>query len=114
LIKKSYSKSDRLVSKEDFQSVFAHSKKISDKRFVVLYCANDLKRPRLGIIIPKQRIKSAATRNALRRQIRESFRLIQESLKGLDIIVLLRSECTPFDKKALRTDIDHLWPRISA
>lgn len=80
---------------------------------MALYSPNTLEHPRLGIIVPKHRLPSAPKRNALRRQIRESFRLIQESLKGLDIIVLLRSECTPSDKKALRTDIEHLWLRIS-
>jgi ribonuclease P protein component len=74
-----------------------------------LYSPNQKPGPRLGIIIPKHHIKRAVDRNLIRRLVRESFRHQKESLKGLDIIVLLRSKCTPLDKKALRDDIDKLW-----
>jgi ribonuclease P protein component len=70
---------------------------------------------RLGIIIAKQHVKKAVDRNAIRRVIRESFRHHKDRLKGLDIIVLLRSECTPLgDKKALRDNVDHLWQLVSS
>jgi len=66
----------------------------------------------LGIIIAKHHLKRAVDRNLMRRLVRESFRQHKETLKGLDIIVLLRSKCTPLDKKALRDDIDNLWLQL--
>lgn len=62
-------------------------------------------------------------RNQIRRVLRESFRHHKESLKGLDIVVVMRSKCTPLldsrkrpaknqQTKSLRTDIDYLWHRL--
>ena len=45
---------------------------------------------RLGIIVAKRLVKRAAHRNAIRRLIRETFRVHQQELGGLDIVVLLR------------------------
>ncbi|MCW5582873.1 MAG: ribonuclease P protein component [Gammaproteobacteria bacterium] len=101
-----------MVSKNDFQSVFAKSNKVT-YRYLVALCKNNQKpHARLGIIVAKRHVNLAVNRNRLRRIIRESFRYHKEALKGLDIILLLRSECTDLDKKILRNDVDHLWPNL--
>lgn len=64
------------------------------------------------MVIGKAHQPRAVDRNLIRRLIRESFRQNQETLKGLDIIVLLRSKCTTLDKKVLRGNIDKLWPQL--
>lgn len=116
----SFPKTSRLVSKQDFQSVFnaSHIRKVTQKYFVVLFIPNHLSQSRLGIIVKKQHIRSAVTRNWLRRIIRESFRHQVPPLKGLDIVVLIRSECSAHYKQAgnnaLRADIDQLWRAISS
>ncbi len=99
----------KLLSKEEFQFVFAKANKVKRKHFLALHRPNQRPYARLGMVIAKQRLKRAVDRNLLRRIIRESFRAQKESLKGLDIIVLLRSECTPLGKKDLRDDVDNLW-----
>ena len=66
----------------------------------------------LGIVVAKHHLKRAVDRNVVKRLVRESFRHHKESLKGLDIIVLLRSKCTPLDKTALREEIDNLWRQL--
>lgn len=105
----SFSRTNRLITKQDYQSVFAHPKKSSYKHFLALFCVNNKDHARLGMIIGKQHLKLAVDRNVVRRLIRESFRMHKETLKGLDIIVLLRSKCSTLDKNALRDDIDKLW-----
>ena len=105
---------NRLLSKKDFKSVFAKPHKVSLKFFIALYHPNQRSYPRLGIILAKQHLKRAVDRNLVRRLLKESFRVHKEMLKGLDIIVLLRSECTPLDKKALRVDVDNLWQKLAA
>lgn len=105
-------KKDRLVSQHDFQSVFAKPRKASCKSLLALYQYNPSHPARLGLVISKHRVKLAVNRNLLRRIIRESFRHHKEALKGLDIIVLMRSEWCPLGKKALRDDIDHLWQSL--
>lgn len=108
-----FSRIDRLVDKGDFQSVFAKPSKVSRKYLLALFRPNQKPHARLGIIISKHRVRRAVDRNRIKRAIRESFRHHKETLKGLDIIVLIRSECTPLSSQsgnlALRDDIDNLW-----
>lgn len=111
------SRNRKLLFKKDFQLVFADSRKLSHRYILVLYRPNQRVHPRLGMVIPKTRVKLAVERNLLRRIVRESFRRHQENLKGLDLIVLIRSECTPLsgkksDRKTLREDVDSLWRRL--
>ena len=108
-----FSRSDRLISKHDFQAVFAKPTKITRKHFVALSCPNLFGHARLGISISKQNVKRAVDRNRLRRIVRESFRHHKNTLKKLDIVLILRSECTPLSKKALREIIDSLWSDLS-
>lgn len=112
-----FSRTSRLLIKQDFQPVFASPHKISHRYLLVLYRPNQRLDARLGIVIAKNRVKKAVNRNLIRRVIRESFRHQQQALKGLDLIILLRSKCTPIigekaDKKALRNDVDGLWQRL--
>lgn len=109
----SYSRKYRLASKREVQSVFAAKpKKISRQYLLVLYIPNQLTYPRLGIIAGKQHLRRAVDRNRVRRIIRESFRHEMEKLKGLDLIVLIRSSCSTVETKTLRNDIDNLWQSI--
>lgn len=110
-----FPRTNRLTSKHDFQSVFASANKVSHRALLALFHPNQKPHARLGIITPKQHLKLAVERNRMRRMIRESFRQHKEALKGLDIIVLIRSKCTPLDehaKHALREEINHLWQKI--
>lgn len=105
----SFSRNNRLVSKQDYQSVFAGpSKKTTRKNLLALYQPRQQSHPRLGIIIGKHHVKRAVDRNCLRRVIRESFRHNKEAVKGLDIVIIVRSKYAGL-KKAFREDIDHLW-----
>ena len=108
-----FTRKNRLSSKQDFDSVFAKSNKIGYKHLLARYQQNDMSDSRLGIIISKQLLKQSTSRNQHRRIIRESFRHHQEMLKGLDLIVIMRSKCIPLDKKMFRNDVDSLWELIA-
>lgn len=108
----SYSRLHRLVSKQQFNTVFAEGQKVQRKNLIVLYCRNNQLYSRLGIILNKRHMRHAVDRNLFRRVIRESFRYQKESLKGLDIIVLVRAAWINKDKRILRNDIDHLWQAL--
>ena len=110
----SYSRKYRLASKVEVQSVFAAKpKKISRQYLLVLYTPNQLHHARLGIIAGKQHLRRAVDRNRVRRIIRESFRQQKETLKGFDVIVMIRSSCRALEANVIRNDIDHLWQAIS-
>lgn len=107
-----FPKSSRLIVKKDFQAVFKRARKVSHKNLLALFSQNHLATARLAIIIKKENMKLAVQRNRYRRWVRESFRKHQERLKGLDIIVIIRSECSPNDKLNIHDDIAILWQRL--
>lgn len=47
----------------------------------------DAGRPRLGILVSRRHSPSAVVRNGIKRRIREAFRLEQERLGALDVLV---------------------------
>ena len=110
--KLNFPRTHRLVSKHDFQSVFAKPAKTTRNYLIALYKPNQQSYARLGVIIGKRHYKRAVDRNQLRRIIRESFRHQHEAIKGLDIIVMLRSRTDIKNKKAIRDNIDTLWPSL--
>lgn len=58
---------------------------------------------RLGVIISKRALSRAVDRNRIRRWVRECFRLSQEELVGLDVIVLAKSSLKGFCANATGT-----------
>lgn len=83
----------RLNTPKDYRSVFNDVQlKSGEKAFLCLARANGLNYPRLGLIAPKKHLKLAVDRNRVKRLVRDSFRLKQYDLVGLDIVVLVRSK----------------------
>jgi ribonuclease P protein component len=107
-----FSRKNRLVTKEDFQFVFAKPHKVSRQSLLILNRPNNQPLARIGIIINKHFVKFAVNRNTLRRVVRESFRHHQEALAGRDIVVLVRGKYANVDKSLLRQDIDQLWQQL--
>ena len=102
----------RLTQKAEFKSVFDVSQKVSLKHLLALYKPNQKDGARIGIIVGKRVANLAATRNQIKRVVRESFRAHQDQLSGLDIIVIARQHCDSLDKTQLREGIDTLWQRL--
>ncbi len=71
--------------------------------------ANDVGTPRLGLIIPKRRVRSAVKRNRHKRVIRESFRLALNRLPAVDIVVQLTGDPAAAD---LRAELDDFWNQL--
>ena len=103
----------RLTNKADFNRVFAQAEKFSDRYFTVLVRSNDLPYPRLGLAVSKKVAKSAVVRNRIKRLIRESFRLQQHDLTGLDIVVIARSGLHHESNGQLFNKLQHHWRILS-
>ena len=84
-----FSKSRRLLTKNDYTNVFQQAKKIVTPYFTVLYRNNDLEHSRLGLTISKKMISKSHDRNRVKRIIRETFR-INKILPPVDIVVLAK------------------------
>ncbi len=80
----------RLRHKREFEAVFATQTRRARGPIVVFGRPNDLGRPRLGLSISR-RAGGAVTRNAIKRRLREAFRLSQHDLpQGMDFVITVR------------------------
>ncbi|TMG79377.1 MAG: ribonuclease P protein component [Betaproteobacteria bacterium] len=59
--------------------------------------------PRLGILISRKHAADAVERNRIKRCIREAFRLEQENLRGLEVLVR-----PPYGVRASRSTVSEL------
>jgi ribonuclease P protein component len=86
---RTFSKSERLIKRFEFDKVLAGGRKKKIDRTCILYVLpNDLGRQRLGIIASKK-IGNAVNRNRAKRKIREVFRRIKSRMKPtMDIVVI--------------------------
>ena len=111
-----FPKNKRLLKPAEYQQAFAAQKKLYHKGIIIYYCENTLKESRLGLVIAKRHFKKAVTRNYLKRQIRESFRLHQQLLENpdshKDIIVVATAKLIENKQCRISTLLDELWPRF--
>jgi ribonuclease P protein component len=106
-------KKNRLLATEEFNRVYTGSPKtVSHQYYVLLIKENELENARLGISLSKKKVKRAVARNKIKRTIRESFRLNQFSLKGIDIIILPRMGIDKVDRRVLKKSLDEKWKTL--
>lgn len=79
--------------------------------FIVLCCDNGLERGRLGLAIAKKHCRHASDRNRLKRIVRESFRLHQREVAGLDIVVMNRPGAEAADNSRLFDSLAAHWQK---
>ncbi|OQW91059.1 MAG: ribonuclease P protein component [Beggiatoa sp. IS2] len=99
----------RLLKAGEYQYVFDQPFKSSDRYLTVLARPNTLAVARLGLAITKKRVKTAVMRNRLKRLIRESFRLQQHALVGLDYVVLAKNDVAEVASTILRRSLNSHW-----
>lgn len=79
----------RLVSKADFDRVFADNQRARTEYVVVMARPNPVGYPRLGMVIAKRLLARAVDRNRVKRCVRESFRQVLPELPACDFVVRL-------------------------
>lgn len=108
-----FSKTLRLLNASDFQCVFNDAPlRASHKNILILARPNGLPYPRLGLVIAKKNVRHAVQRNRIKRIARESFRLRQQDLAGIDAIILARRELDQLDNAALHLLYAQQWQRV--
>jgi len=94
-----------LSAKIDFGRVLKNKPISKDQFFKVHTARNSLNSARLGISLPKDKIKNATTRNNLKRKIRNSLETL--SKLSIDIVFVYISSDEPYDAKTTRESIEH-------
>lgn len=108
-----YPRESRLLTPRHFSHVFEKAIPATSPTITLLARHNDLDHARLGVTIPKKKVKLAVNRNRIKRCIRESFRLNAHSLPNVDIIVIGKHGINDLDNKQLHDHLNSLWKRIS-
>lgn len=104
-------RSQRLPDRAAFVRVFAGARASRDRHFTVLYRNNGGGPARLGLAIAKKNCRRAVARNRLRRLVRESFRLHQQQLDGLDIVVMNKPGAEKAANRRLFDSLAAHWGR---
>lgn len=81
--------------------------------FTVLYRQNGRRQARLGLAISSKQCRGAVRRNRLKRLVRESFRMHQSELRGLDVVVMNRAPASRASNKALFDSLHRHWRKCS-
>ncbi|MEE9397380.1 MAG: ribonuclease P protein component [Methylococcales bacterium] len=108
-----FSRKVRLLASSEYRFVFEKpTTKSIDRVFTILGRRNQSGRARLGLAIAKKHIRKAVDRNKIKRTIRESFRLNQESIGEFDIIVLARAGASTASSKSLHEALLEHWKQF--
>ena len=79
----------RLRCAADYKGVFDGALfKVHQPHFLFLAKHSELPNSRLGLVVAKKKVRRAHERNRVKRLARESFRLHQQQLDDLDIVVM--------------------------
>ena len=104
----------RLRSKLQFDAVYAGGRRLDDRFFALRVKANGLTHPRVGLAVAVKTAGNAVKRNRLRRLVRESFRLAQQELPAVDIVVAAKFAAAGAPATSLRDSLAALWKRVAS
>lgn len=104
-----FTRRQRLTEPAEFRFVFADPIRVGDRLVTVLARDSGHAQARLGLAVGRRKIARAVQRNTFKRVVRASFREHQDTLAGLDIVVLPKSGAATADRMALRSSIDRQW-----
>lgn len=85
----------RLLIPGQYADVFAARKVVQGKAFALHFRHTQMTSARLGLIVPKKFARTAVLRNAIKRQLRELFRLRRSELPSIDLVVRLKTPIKP-------------------
>ena len=84
---------ESLKKSGEFKMVYSKGKSIANRLLVMYILPNEIGHNRLGISVSKK-VGNSVMRNRVTRRIRESYRLIEQSLAvGNDIVIIARASC---------------------
>ena len=109
-----FGRSKRLLTKAAYKAVFDDSPyRVSHRNLLMLARPNGLKEARLGLIVAKKNVRLAVKRNRIKRVVRDSFRLNQQTVETLDIIFLARRGLDKLEPAVQQKLLLESWRKLS-
>ena len=103
----------RIRCAADYKSVFDGALfKVHQPHFLFLAKHSELPNSRLGIVVAKKKVRRAHERNRVKRLARESFRLHQQQLDDLDIVVMPKSGIDTIPNAELHQQLQSAWQKL--
>lgn len=100
----------RLTRAAEYKAVFSKAKyKVSCRYLLIFAIDNALAQSRLGVIVGKKNVAKAVQRNRIKRLLRTSFRLNQDLLGSLDIVILARNNLGSLNNDSITGKTILLW-----
>jgi ribonuclease P protein component len=108
-----FSTAVRLRCAADYKSVFDGALfKVHQPHFLFLAKRSELPNSRLGIVVAKKKVRRAHERNRVKRLARESFRLHQQQLDDLDIVVMPKVGIDTISNAELHLQLQNAWQKL--
>lgn len=110
----SFGKNVRLRCAKDYQGVFNHTFfKVHQPYFLLLATLSpEIESSRIGLVVAKKKVRRAHERNRVKRISRESFRLNQYKLLGLDIVVMPKVGIEHISNTDLHEQLNLAWLKL--
>jgi ribonuclease P protein component len=102
-----------LLNAAAYGRVFKKATRSRDKCFTVLCRDNEGRPARLGLAIAKKNCRAATGRNRIKRIIRESFRINQAELEGLDIVVINQAAASNSTNRQIFDSLHGHWQKCT-
>lgn len=103
----------RIRCAADFKGVFDDALfKVHQPHFLFLAKCTEQPKSRLGIVVAKKKVRRAHERNRIKRIARESFRLHQQDLNLLDIVVIPKVGIEAVANVDLHQQLEFAWQKL--
>jgi len=102
----------RLRRAADFAALRHAPGRLDTRFFLIRYRASDAEFARMGLAVSRRVSKRAVDRNRIKRNARESFRLVRSRLPAYDLLLIARQQAATAAAEALRADLDAAWFRL--
>ena len=108
-----FTKEQRLLTPAAFREVFdAPERKLHQSHLMAFVRTNTHEQPRVGMAITKRKVPTAVSRNLIKRQIREQFRVKASILENKDIVFIVKNSIKGLSKIELKNEINNIFKKI--
>ena len=108
-----FTKEQRLLTPAAFREVFdAPERKLHQSHLMAFVRTNTHEQPRVGMAITKRKVPTAVSRNLIKRQIREQFRVKASILENKDIVFIIKNSIKGISKLELKNEINNIFKKL--